>query len=152
MLLPKAKPSHGLQQGMAATLMGLLVHHNLVAHLTQDLLPGDAGANLGEVLDVTKTEDKQPQLLIFTGKMNVLLQLAQDAEGMRELAHNRTIHKLAQSRYLISHVQTEQHLRTLIRPHAGGAHSAGVLGKRFHLLLLPTLKLLVMLLHGKSTF
>jgi hypothetical protein len=67
----------GMEGQSLATLKGLLVHHNLVMHLTDYMLPGDEGSQLGEVLDVTKTEDKQPQLLIFTAKMAVLLQLAQ---------------------------------------------------------------------------
>ena len=71
----------------------------------------------------------------------------QDPEGMRELANSRIMYRLAKSRYLISHVQSEQHLGALISPHAGGPHSVGVLSKRFHLLLLPTLRLFVMLLH-----
>jgi hypothetical protein len=33
------------------------------------------------VLDVTKTEDKQAQLLLFTAKMAVLLHLAQHPHG-----------------------------------------------------------------------
>ncbi len=76
------------------TMRGLLIHHSLVLHLIEDMLPGDSGSQLGELLDLTKTEDKQPLLLIFTAKMAVLLQLAQDPDGLRELANSRTIYRL----------------------------------------------------------
>jgi len=149
MLLPKPGGVRSMvAPEVGPTMRGLLIHHSLVPHLTEDMLPGDHGSQLGELLDVTKTEDKQPLLLVFTAKMAVLLQLAQDPEGMRELANCRTIYRLARCRYLISHVQNEQHLRALIRPQDGGPHSTGILVKRFHHLLLPTLQLFVMLLHN----
>ena len=150
MLLPQTGRGEGVGGGSGdggTTMKGLLVHHNLVLHLTDDLLPGEDGTNLGEVLDVTKTEDKQPQLLMFNAKMAVLLRIAQDPEGMRELANSRIIYRLARSRYLLSHVQSEHHLRTLFRSNPRGPQTSGLLAKRLHLLLLPTLKLFLMLLH-----
>jgi hypothetical protein len=94
MLLPKpcATQSMAVPQS-GPTMRGLLIHHSLVLHLIEDMLPGDSGSQLGELLDLTKTEDKQPLLLIFTAKMAVLLQLAQDPDGLRELANSRTIYR-----------------------------------------------------------
>ena len=66
---------------------------------------------------------------------------------MRELGARRTLERLAACRYLLSHVRSEQHLRSLIRAQAGAAQSAGIIVQRFHLLVLPTLKLFLMLLH-----
>ena len=88
-LLPKSGAGETNRDGRAfgcqATLSGLLIHHSLVLHLTDDFVPGNGspgnGSQLGEVLDVTKTEDKQAQLLLFTAKMAVLLHLAQHPHG-----------------------------------------------------------------------
>ena len=95
MLLPKPGATQSMSMPQSGpTMRGLLIHHSLVLHLIEDMLPGDSGSQLGELLDLTKTEDKQPLLLIFTAKMAVLLQLAQDPDGLRELANSRTIYRL----------------------------------------------------------
>ena len=67
------------QQKMSEQLQQLATDtHMLPGHRAKFVSKvSTARSQLGEVLDVTKTEDKQPQLLIFTAKMAVLLQLAQ---------------------------------------------------------------------------
>ena len=105
MLLPKP----GATQSMSVpqrgpTMRGLLIHHSLVLHLIEDMLPGDSGSQLGELLDVTKTEDKQPLLLIFTAKMAVLLQLAQDPDGLRELTNCRTIYRFISVYFVCNYI------------------------------------------------
>ncbi|EKX54075.1 hypothetical protein GUITHDRAFT_100324 [Guillardia theta CCMP2712] len=129
--------------GDSLSLRGIIAHFSLVDHLTDDL---DGHSQLGEVLDVTRTEERQPLLLLFTCKVSILLQLAQDPEGLSELTEGKVMQKLARASFLRSHITSESQVRSLLRSDGTG----GVLCQRFHLLLLPTLKLFVALLHDAA--
>jgi hypothetical protein len=131
------------QQGPG--LEGIISQYNLLMHLCDDL---EGRTALGEVLDITLTESRHAHLLAYKGKMGVLLHMAQDPEGLRELTDYRLLDKLACCSFLLTHAQGERHIRSLLRRPKGG-FELGILARRFHQLLLPTLQLLVALLHDE---
>jgi len=155
-LLPGADPSsEGTGQAVArrapaavareVSLLGAAAHLSLIEHLTDDLLPG---AVLGDVLDVTATERLVPHLLMFSAKMATLLTLALSPDGRAALRAARVMHRLADSTFLRARASGPA-AALLVRPARRG-RAQGLVGQRFHLLLLPTLRLFAAMLRADA--